>query len=257
MLNATLVSRRPITDDLLIVRIRPDGGVPPFLPGQYVALGLPGSAPRAAGSLPEKEPSTPDKIIKRAYSIGSSPADSEAIEFYLAVVPDGVLTPRLKALAEGDRLFLAPKITGTFTLQGTPDSHNLILVATGTGLAPFISMVRTPSTWTAGRRITIVHGVRHSSDLAYDAELRALATKRSEFRYLPIVSREDPAWKGARGRVTTLFEGGPIALDAKVDHVFLCGNPAMVGDIEKMLQPKGYTEHTRKAPGNLHVERYW
>lgn len=258
MLNATVVGRTEITPELIIVRVKPDAGVPEFQSGQYVALGLPGEAPRPANLPPDKAPLAADKLIKRAYSIGSSPLQRDYIEFYIAVVPDGELTPRLSLVQEGGRVYVAPKITGTFTLTGVPDDHNLVLLSTGTGLAPFMSMVRTPSIWTAGRRITIVHGVRFSKDLAYREELLALERSNPAFKYHAIVSRSDPEWNGPTGRVQRLFEDQSIPLKAEQDHIFICGNPAMIDEMEKMLEGIGYSVHSKKNPaGKLHLEKYW
>jgi len=156
----------------------------------------------------------------------------------------------------GDRVFCQPKVTGTFTLEGVPHEHNLVLVSTGTGLAPFMSMVRTPATWTPGRRITIVHGVRHTTDLGYRAELEALAATEKGLIYHPVVSR-DPGWSGAKGHVQSLFENGTVPADPQKDNVFLCGNPAMIEGMETLLTSRGYTVHSKKNPGNLHLEKYW
>lgn len=256
MLNATIVKRLDVTPELMILSIKPDSGVPDFRPGQYVALGLFGSAERPSNFPPEREAHAPDKIIKRAYSIGSSPLTRDYLEFYIAVVPDGGLTSRLALTREGDRVFLAPKITGTFTLEHVPGDRNLVLVSTGTGLAPFMSMVRTPATWTGGRHITVVHGVRHAHDLAYREELESLAASGKGLTYHPVVSR-DAGWAGAKGHVQSLFENGLVALDAVRDNVFLCGNPAMIEGMEKLLTSRGYTVHSKKTPGNLHLEKYW
>ncbi len=258
MLNATVVGRTEITSELMILRVKPDAGVPEFQSGQYVALGLPGAAPRPAHLSADKIELAPDKLIKRAYSIGSSPLEREHIEFYIAVVPEGELTPRLSLLQEGERVYVAPKITGTFTLAGVPDDHNLVLLSTGTGLAPFMSMVRTGSVWTQGRRITIVHGVRYSKDLAYREELLKLQGVNPAFSYHAIVSRADPEWSGPTGRVQRLFEDGSIALSAESDHVFICGNPAMIDEMEQSLATRGYSVHSKKNPtGKLHLEKYW
>ncbi len=257
MLNATVVDRVDVTPDLLILRVKPDGGIPPFQPGQYVALGLPGSAPRYPGAEPEPEPAAAGKLIKRAYSIGSSPTATDHFEFYVAVVPTGALTSRLALVKPGDRVFTQPKVTGTFTLEGVPDDHNLVLVSTGTGLAPFMSMIRTPTTWTPGRKITVVHGVRYPQDFAYVEELGQFATEVQGFTYLPIASRAPDAWSGRKGRVQKLFEDREIQLDTGNDHVFLCGNPAMIEDVEKELTQRGYTVHSKKSPGKLHLEKYW
>ena len=257
MLNSTLVGRIEITPDLLILQIKPDTGVPAFVPGQYVALGLPGAASRLHGSKDEQEVPAPDKIIKRAYSIGSSPVQKEYLEFYIAVVPDGSLTPRLAALRPGDRLFSQPKVTGTFTLEGVGDDRNLILVSTGTGLAPFMSMVITPGTWSAARRITIVHGVRYPSDFAYADELTSFSEAGRNFTYLPIASRANEEFAGRKGRIQKLFESGEISPDPSTDSVFLCGNPAMIEEMERHLTNNGFVVHSKKTPGNLHIEKYW
>jgi ferredoxin--NADP+ reductase len=257
MLNATVVKKISITPELLIIGLKPDGPIPNFQPGQYVALGLLGSAARPADYPPLQESASPDKIIKRAYSIGSSPLQKDCVEFYIAVLPEGELSSRLVMLNEGDRMYMAPKITGTFTVTEMPKGSNLILVCTGTGLAPYISMLRTPATWDLANNITVIHGVRYVRDLGYRTELLELQSKRSNFKYYPIVSRADDSWQGERGYVQKYFETGVIPLDHVTDHVFLCGNPAMIEHMEGFLGPKGYTEHTKRHPGNLHLEKYW
>ncbi|MEZ4754346.1 MAG: ferredoxin--NADP reductase [Bdellovibrionota bacterium] len=258
MLNATLIKRIDITDQLAIFHIQPDAGVPDFLPGQYLAIGLLGSAPRMEGSASDPEEVKPDKLIKRAYSIGSSPMEKSYLELYIAVVNDGLLTPRLAVLKEGDRLFTAPKIVGTFTLKDVPADRNLVLISTGTGIAPFMSMIRSPEVWTDGRQISIVHGVRYAKDFAYRDELMALSSAMPNFHYYASVSRDDPEWSGKKGYVQTLFEDGTIKLNSETDNIFICGNPAMIEDMETLLATKGYTVHSRKNPeGKLHVEKYW
>lgn len=257
MYNATIVKRLDITDRLMIVGVKPDQGVPDFTPGQYLALGLLGSAPRAPGFKPDKEEVKPDKIIKRAYSIGSSPDNKEYIELYVALVDDGALTPRLAPLKVGDRLFAAPKIVGTFTLDPVPSECSAVLVSTGTGVAPFLSMVRTPACWTPNRRLTIVHGVRYVKDLAYRDELLALAERNKNFSYYSIVSRPDAGWTGETGYVQSFFEREVIKIEPDRDHVFVCGNPSMIEDMEKLLLGRGYREHSKKEPGSLHIEKYW
>jgi ferredoxin--NADP+ reductase len=257
MLNSTLISRIEVTPELLILRVKPDAGVPDFKPGQYVALGLPGEATRYPGAAPETETPPADKLIKRAYSIGSSPNQREFLEFYIAVVPDGSLTSRLAALKEGDRLFAQPKVTGTFTLEGLPDDRNLVLVSTGTGLAPFMSMVRTDGVWTTNRKVTVVHGVRYPSDFAYADELMSYQQRGKALLYLPIASRAGDEYAGRKGRIQRLFEEEVIAPNPDRDSVFLCGNPAMIEDLERYLTERGFVLHSKKAAGNLHVEKYW
>jgi ferredoxin--NADP+ reductase len=257
MLNSTLVGRIEVTPELLILQVRPDTGVPNFKPGQYVALGLLGSAARYAAAQPEKEPPAADKLIKRAYSIGSSPSQRDHLEFYIAVVPDGVLTSRLAALQPGDRLFSQPKVTGTFTVEGIGPERNLVLVSTGTGLAPFMSMVRTEELWTPERRVTVVHGVRYASDFAYADELLSLRESGRALEYLPIASRAGSEFSGMKGRIQKLFEDGVLVPTPDRDSVFLCGNPAMIEDLERYLTERGFVLHSKKSAGNLHVEKYW
>lgn len=247
MLNATLLKRVDLTKDLIFVHVKPDAGVPDFLPGQYVALGLPDKS-----STSEKM-----KLIKRAYSIGSPSHEKNHIEFYIAIVDGGEFTPLLAALQEGDRLHIAPKITGTFVLKNAPETANFVFVSTGTGIAPFMAMLRTPSTWENGRKVTIVNGVRYQSDLAYVDELQEMIKNGRNLEYYNIVSRPTETWKGERGYVQRFFQEDIIKINPETDHVFICGNPSMIEDLQKVLETKGYKEHSKKSPGNLHLEKYW
>jgi len=256
-LNATVVNRIEVAPGLVVMHILPDMGVSDFEPGQYVAIGLPGSAPRPVGAPVELEPPAPDKLIKRSYSIGSPPSEKRYLEFYIAIVPTGGLTSRLALLQSGSRLWVAPKLTGTFITKDVPANNNLVLVSTGTGLAPYMSMLRTPSLWTPERKITVVHGVRFPHDLTYRDELEALTNQNGNFKYYPVVSRAADDWSGQRGYVQKLFESKSLTVTPDKDHVFLCGNPAMVEEVTKLLSGLGYTEHTRRAPGSLHLEKYW
>ncbi len=260
MMNGTITKRELVTADLMILGVKPDAGVPDFKPGQYVVLGLTGDAPRHIGLPVEKEVQVGDKLVKRAYSIGSSPEEKSALEFFIAIVPDGSLTPRLLVPAVGARVYVGPKITGTFTLDDAKPEDDLILVSTGTGLAPYISMIRTPHTIRPGRKVTIVHGVRYPSDFAYASELRDNEVKHlNEFLYLPIASRADDSYPGRKGRVQKIFQDGTIALDPLKSRIYLCGNPAMIEGMEQYLGELGFTvHHSKKNPeGRLHVEKYW
>ncbi len=141
-LNATMTRRETLSPDLVVLRVEPRGKLFEFKPGQYAVLGLPGSAPRVPMSASEDEPPPPEKLVRRAYSIASSSRVGEYLEFYVKLVRTGELTPRLFALKPGDPLWLGPKVAGQFTLESVPPETNLTLVATGTGLAPYISMIR-------------------------------------------------------------------------------------------------------------------
>ena len=178
----------------------------------------------------------------------------------------GALTPRLFALQIGDPLWLAPKFTGRFTLDEVPDDANVLLVSTGTGLAPYMSMVRTLAGLREDRQVAIIHGARHSWDLGYSDELTMLERLNGCFRYLPIVSRpeEEPTpWAGPSGYVQDIWEKGVVAEawgfrpSPQHTHVLLCGNPGMIEAMEALIQAEGFVEHSRRSPGNYHVEKYW
>lgn len=266
-LNAIVALRNEISPWLMILRVVADGWpLPEFEPGQFAVIGVPGSVPRCALSEPEEKPSDPDKLIRRAYSIASSSLTREYIEFYVALVTTGALTPRLFSLNIGDHLWLGPKIAGMFTFSQMPDDANVVLIATGTGLAPYMSMLTTYLACAGPRRFIVLHGARHSWDLGYRSELMTLQHLCRNFTYVPVISRpeQEPApWMGPTGYVQDLWTGGTVdqvwGFHPAPDHthVFLCGSPAMIDSVEEMLGREGFKEHTKKEPGEIHVERYW
>ena len=139
------------------------------------------------------------------------------------------------------------------------------MIATGTGIAPFLSMLKTHLGQKRWRRFVLIHGARYARDLGYFDELSSLAKAHSDVFYIPATTREAPgsAWSGLRGRVQTLLEGNTyknavgIELDPNETHVFLCGNPEMIDAVQAVLEARGFKEHSKKDPGNIHVERYW
>jgi ferredoxin--NADP+ reductase len=260
--------RIEITPWLIIMRVAPDGWpLPEFEPGQFAVLGLPGNAPRHRLSDPEDSSPDPDKLIRRAYSIASSSLARQYMDFYLALVGSGALTPRLFMLKMGDRVWLGPKIAGMFTLEQVPPDQNIVMIATGTGLAPFMSMLTTYLTCgPQDRHIAVLHGARNSWDLGYRAELENLAHLCGNFTYIPTISRpvnEPIPWTGHTGYVQDLWTRRLVARawgfapKPSNTHVFLCGSPGMIDQTEALLCQEGYREHTRKEPGQIHVERYW
>lgn len=297
---------------------------PQFRAGQFTVLGLPASAPRLAGCELPPPPApenpaqgsvgaSPDDAnlentnspntaaagsavsnaassaahggwILRSYSIASSPLDTGAFEFYLALVRTGALTPRLFALQTGDPLYIGAKTTGMFTLQEVPPTtRHVLLISTGTGLAPYIAMLRTQFAAVAAggggadsigaahlpdARYVVLHGVREPQDLGYRAELGALAAAHPDrVTYLPVVSRPQDsgeAWTGPVGHVSALFHDGTVrdalggeSIAPETTHAFLCGNPAMITGMTDYLQNLGLTAHSRKTPGQIHTESYW
>ncbi len=251
MPNATLVERRDLHADLFLLRVAPDSGeYPPFEPGQYTGLGRVDDAGR---------------LVRRTYSIASSATRRQWLEFFVVHVDDGEFTSWLAARPVGTRLWLAPRAAGAFTLDGVTREHDVVFVATGTGVSPYLSMIRTWRRDPPWRRCVLINGVRRAADLGYRAELEALAATDPRFVYLPTVTREGPdsPWRGLRGRVQALLEPqrfeslAGFVLDPRRTHVFLCGNPAMVDDVEARLGARGFAHHRRGAGGTLHVEKYW
>ena len=264
-LNARVTKRVEINPTLIVLRVEPESELFPFIAGQYTVIGLPASAPRVAFSDPEEKSSPPGKLIRRAYSISSSSQVGEFVEFYIALVRSGELTPRLFAMQEDDPIWLAPKATGQFTLDQVQPGRDLLMISTGTGLAPYISMVRSAFSCGEKSRFIVVHGARFSWDLGYRAELEALDHNCRTFFYFPTITRpeEDPSWSGHVGRVHEVFESGDFKTrfgsdpDPETMSVFLCGNPDMIEGMQKRFLDMGFTLHSKKQPGNLHVEKYW
>ena len=263
--NATVIGREEINPQLVILRVRPDAAMFAFKPGQFAVLGLPGGAPRVPEATPEEVPPEPGKLIRRAYSIASSSLEQRYVEFYLTLITSGQLTPRLFALKHGSRVFLGPKASGIFTLDRVPPEKAVVLIATGTGLAPYISMLRTMLVSEGQRRFVVLHGARYSYDLGYRGELESLARLRPNFTYIPSITRpdQDPHFHGHAGRIQTLVEQGVvekesgITLDPAKAEVFLCGNPDMVNLVKILLEAKGFATKHGDKPATIHVEEYW
>jgi ferredoxin--NADP+ reductase len=266
-LNAVISQKVEVAPGLIVLRVVPQGWeLTDFVPGQYTTIGLPGSAPRCHDSDPEEKPPDPEKIIKRAYSIASSSVAKEYLEFYITLVRSGALTPRLFALNIGDRLWLSAKCVGFFTLDDVPADANVVLISTGTGLAPYVSMLRSHLQPGYGRRVAVIHGARHSWDLGYRSELTAMQRLSSSLAYIPVISRpaEEPVpWSGHTGYVQDIWNQRVLSdlwgFDPAPEntHVFLCGNPAMIEAMEEIIARDGFKEHKRRSPGQYHVERYW
>lgn len=264
--NATLIARNNITEKLAVFRVESDGPLFPFLAGQYGVLGLPAGAPCCDNS--ERDDSIapdPEKLIRRAYSIASSSKVNEYVEFYITLVRSGALTPRLWCLREGDRLWLGPKAKGHFTMDEVPMDKNVVLVGTGTGLAPYIAMIREHHRCNQGWRFIVVHGARHARDLGYREELESLARSCTTLKYVPTVTRtsSDDGWTGHVGRVQSVFSDGTIEsvlgghLSPDSTHVFVSGNPEMVEELQRLFLAHGFTLHAPARSGTLHIERYW
>jgi ferredoxin/flavodoxin---NADP+ reductase len=296
--NSTIVWLRKTHSDLMVVRVRPDYRRPPHKPGQYATLGLGNWEPRFPGCQEETLlPADEMKLTRRAYSISCSVLDDSGkledieqtdwLEFYVVLVRDSekekppALTPRLFLLREGDRLFLGEKITGHFTLDPVKAEDTVLFLATGTGEAPHNYML-----WQLLRRghrgrILSACCVRYRRDLAYLSIHEELMSRYPNYTFLPLTTREAETAQH-KVYIQDLITSGQLEerlgqpLEPAQTHVYLCGNPKMIGVPTKdretgqriFPQPAGVIELLErhgfqvdqpqiKMKGNIHFEEYW
>ncbi|MCG9512743.1 ferredoxin--NADP reductase [Acinetobacter pittii] len=206
-----------------------------------------------------------EELVVRAYSVVSSPFD-ETLEFFSIVVPDGAFTSNLQHLKVGDELYLEKIPYGYLTLARyqQPLPHDLWLLATGTGLAPFLSMLQDFETWSNYQKINLVYSVRTADELAYVDRIQEIAKTFGEghngFKFIPIITRDPSA--SLHDRLPILIEKGELEKSAGIElnpttsHVMLCGNPQMVDDTKEALKRRGL-KMNRRGEGNIAVENYW
>jgi ferredoxin--NADP+ reductase len=244
-IEGTVVGQRRWTDRLYSLQVEADVGA--FEAGQFtkLALGVHG------------------EMVARPYSFVNPPRQ-RPYEFYYVEVPDGPLTPRLAKLEARDVVFLAPNPSGFLVLSEVPDADTLWLIATGTGIGPFLSILGTETPWTRYRHCVLVHAVRHANELTYGDTIGAIAARRGEqFRMVPFVSRE-PHPGALEGRIPPAIgdgrlerAAGGLELCMKTSQVMICGNPDAVGGITDALKARGMKKHRRRDPGHITVENYW
>jgi ferredoxin/flavodoxin---NADP+ reductase len=203
--------------------------------------------------------------LLRAYSLASAHYEEE-LEFFSIKVPDGPLTSRLQHIAPGDRILVGRKATGTLLLDNLLPGRNLYLIGTGTGLAPFLSLIKDPDTYERFENVVLVHGVRHVAELAYGEEIASLPSHElvgdflaGKLIYYPTVTREPFR---NRGRLTdlitssTLFdEIGLPPLSAAEDRVMMCGSPSMLQDLVVIVRELGFEEGNHSEPGQYVIEK--
>ena len=243
-----VAGKRRWTESLISLQV--DAPQVTFIAGQFGRLALPAPAEH-------KEP-----MLGRPYSFVNPPGE-EPHEFYFIVLPEGPLSPRLAALEIGASVWLARRANGFFCAGETPATDTLWCLSTGTGLGPFLSMLRTAEPWTKFGRVVLVHAVRHSEELSYGEEIDRIANLRAgAFTFVPFVSRD--THPGAlSGRIPAAIDDGRLeartglALSAENSHAMLCGNPGMVHDTQEALIARGMRKHRRRVPGHITVETYW
>ena len=249
--SQTLLDVTPLTPSLFTLRTTRDTGFR-FRAGQFARLGV----TKADGST-----------VWRAYSMVSSPHD-EFLEFFSIVVPGGEFTSELSRLQPGDHLLVDRQAFGYLTLDRFVDGRDLWMLATGTGIAPFLSILQDFEVWEKFERILLVYSAREQKELAYQTliaelgEREYLAEYAHKLQFIPIVTREQVP--GAlNGRITHLIENGEleqaagVALTPEHSRVMLCGNPQMIDDTRQLLKARGLHLSLSRRPGQVAVENYW
>ena len=238
-LEGKVLENKAWTDALFSIRVKTEPLK--FEAGQFVRIALDIEGERVA----------------RPFSFVNPPQDP-VLEFYGIVVPEGPLSPRLAKLRAGDTLYVASNPAGFLVLSELPDAGTLWLLSTGTGIAPFLSILRTEAPAKRFRRIVLVHAVRHARELVYAELIRSMP----HVKYVTFVSRE--ARQGSlAGRIPQAISDGRleaaagVALDAASSQVMLCGNPDMLKDAQAALAARGMRKHRRRAPGHITVESFW
>jgi len=237
------------TDTLFSFTTTRDPGLR-FKNGQFVMIGL-----EVAG-----------KPLLRAYSVASTNYD-ENLEFFSIKVPDGPLTSKLQNLKVGDPIIVGRKATGTLVVDNLKEGKRLFLLGTGTGLAPFLSLIRDPEVYERYGKVVLVHGCRQVSELAYGERIQSELPKdeflgemiREQLLYYPTVTREPFR---NRGRITDLLTGGKLfsdlglgPFDAEGDRFMLCGSPQLITDLRAIFAGWGLQEGNHGEPGDFVVER--
>ncbi|KVW94221.1 ferredoxin--NADP reductase [Thiobacillus denitrificans] len=229
-----------------LVSLQVDADIAPFEAGQFIKLGLEVGA----------------EAVGRPYSLVNAPGE-RPLEFCFSVVPGGPLSKRLAALNAGDSILVAPHASGFLILREVISGSHLWLIASGTGIGPFLSILKTAEPWQRFERIVLVHAARLVSELMYRDTISEFAeTHTDKFVFIPFVSRE-PTDFALPGRIPQAIENGQletragIKFSAAQSQIMLCGNPQMVDEIQQLLIERGLKKHRRREPGNISVESYW
>ncbi|RON58115.1 ferredoxin--NADP reductase [Pseudomonas frederiksbergensis] len=247
----TLLDVQPLTPSLFTLRTTRDSGFR-FRAGQFARLGV---------------TKTDGSTVWRAYSMVSSPYD-EFLEFFSIVVPGGEFTGELSRLEVGDTLMVERQATGYLTLDRFVDGRDLWLLSTGTGVAPFLSILQDFEVWEKFERIILVYSAREGRELAYQELIAGLAQRdylaehAHKLQFIPTVTREQVPGV-LSGRITTLIENGEleraagVALTPEHSRVMICGNPQMIDDTRKLLKLRDMNLSLSRRPGQVAVENYW
>ena len=243
-IEGKVVDKTEWTDELFSVRF--EAPIEPFAAGQFTRIGLDIEGER----------------VGRPYSLVNAP-DEQPHEIYFNTVPEGPLSPRLATLNPGDSLWVGPKAGGLLTLDEVPaDARDLWLMATGTALGPFLSILKSNAPWERFEHIVLIHAVRYGTDLNYPDVVEDLQQRHNDrLRFVPFISRE-PSSFALPGRIPLAISEGLLEkrvglhLLPERSHVMLCGNSGMIQDTTAALGQRGLRRHLRREPGHISAEKY-
>lgn len=247
----TLINLRYWTPTLLTFRISRYAKLS-FTPGHYARLGL---------------KNVNDDLVWRPYSVVSSQLDGH-LEFIATLIPNGEFSNLLAKSNKGDTVLVDKNSYGFMTIDGFAPGKDLWLLASGTGLGPFISILRDAATWKAYQNVVLVHSVRYEAELAYREEINALIQSHApdkrptRLRYIPVVTRELVSNISSK-RIPQLIEEGQLELaaglllDSAFSRIMVCGNPQMLSELRGIFTTKGFHTNRRALPGQIAFENYW
>lgn len=242
-LQGNIVERRQWTDDLFSLRF--EAPLAEFKAGQFVRIALDIDGER----------------VGRPYSLVNAPHEP-LLEIYFNVVKSGPLTPRLAALEPGDTLWLGNTANGFMIIDEIPEAKHLWLLSTGTGIGPFLSILKTDAPWERFERIVLGHSVGYARELAYRGLIESLLEAHGDqLRYVPWVTRESVPGTLRQRIPATLASGelethAGILMTPETAHVMLCGNSAMIADVSEELAKRAMHRHRRREPGHVTTEKY-
>jgi len=242
-LEGRITENRQWTERLFSLRF--SAAIGDFKPGQFVRVAL----------------ELDGKIVARPYSLVNSPGEPE-FEIFFNIVPGGPLTPRLATLQQGDVIKVAEKPYGFLTVDEVPAAKHLWMLATGTGVGPFVSIMKSADAWQRFEKVVLVYSVRTAQELAYQDVIAQVSEQyHHQLSFVPLVTRE--VLEGAiNKRVTDAIVSGELEQQAGIrmspedSHVMMCGNSAMIADVMELLKSRNMRKHLRREPGHITTEKY-
>lgn len=242
-IKGVVTDNQHLTSNHFSLRIQ--AGIAPFVAGQYTSLAL----------------DLEDNRVVQPYSILSAPGD-EPVEFFCYATPDGSLSGELRKLQPGDPVWIQKQAKGSLTLEQVDSAKQLWLLGTGTGVAPFLSMLRTPEPWQRFEHIIFVYAMRLWEDLGYGELIEQVRREHQEqFRFVPFVSRETVAGT-IHGHIPACIINGTLervaghTMSPRNSQFMLCGNPGMLQDATAALEQKGFNRHSVEGRGQITLESY-